>query len=163
VEDDLGSQLVAFSQIRDVMRLAFLQERRYAPYAKWFGTAFARLEAAPVLQPWLDAARHAPAWQEREAALVNAVRWLGERQNAMGIAEQVDATPRSFHSRPFQVLFAGRFGDALMRGVTDPAVRVLPTHIGGIDQITASTDVIGRGDLQRAIRDWLAGVAGGSR
>jgi hypothetical protein len=160
VGDDLGSQLVAFSQIRDVMRLAFLQECRYAPYAKWLGTAFARLEAAPVLQPWLDEVRHARTWQEREAALVNAVQWLGERQNAMGIAEWVDATPRSFHDRPFQVLFAGRFGDALMRAVTDPAVHALPPHIGGIDQITDSTDVIGRGDFQRAIGEWMMAATG---
>ena len=37
--DDLGSQLVAMTLGRDAMRLAFLLERRYAPYPKWFGTA----------------------------------------------------------------------------------------------------------------------------
>ena len=31
---------------RDVMRLCFLIERRYAPYSKWFGTAFSQLDAA---------------------------------------------------------------------------------------------------------------------
>ena len=33
------------------MRLAFLMERQYAPYAKWLGPAFARLACAPRLTP----------------------------------------------------------------------------------------------------------------
>ncbi len=43
VGDELGSRLVAGRLVREVMRLAFLMERQYAPYAKWFGTAFSRL------------------------------------------------------------------------------------------------------------------------
>lgn len=60
VGDDLGSQLVAMSLVRDVIKLAFLLERRYAPYPKWFGTAFQRLDLAGPLTPHLDKARCAP-------------------------------------------------------------------------------------------------------
>jgi len=45
VGDDIGSALIAARLVRDVMRLAFLMERRYPPYAKWFGTAFTGLVA----------------------------------------------------------------------------------------------------------------------
>ena len=155
VGDDLGSQLVAFSQIRDVMRLAFLQERQYAPYAKWFGSGFARLEAAAVLGPLLDAARYTTDGREREANLVRAVQWLGDRQNAMGVAEPVETSVRMFYSRPFEVLSAVRFGEALMAAITDPRVRQLPWNLGGIDQITDSTDVVGNGSLQQVIGAWL--------
>jgi hypothetical protein len=43
VGDDLGSRIITARLARDVMRMAFLLERQYAPYAKWFGSAFARL------------------------------------------------------------------------------------------------------------------------
>ena len=51
--DELGSQVIAARLVRDLMRLCFLMERRYAPYSKWLGTAFARLDCAPRLQPVL--------------------------------------------------------------------------------------------------------------
>ena len=38
--DELGSQVIAARLVRDLMRLCFLMERRYAPYSKWLGTAF---------------------------------------------------------------------------------------------------------------------------
>lgn len=33
------------------MRLCFLMEKQYAPYPKWFGTAFAQLDCAERLLP----------------------------------------------------------------------------------------------------------------
>lgn len=42
------------------MRLAMLVERRYAPYPKWFGTAFARLPCAPELRETLEQILSAP-------------------------------------------------------------------------------------------------------
>ena len=46
VGDELGSRILAARLARDLMRLCFLLERRYAPYSKWLGSAFARLDAA---------------------------------------------------------------------------------------------------------------------
>lgn len=155
VGDDLGSQLVAMSLVRDVMKLAFLLERRYAPYPKWFGSAFARLAIAPALTPELDWARYATAWPEREAGVVAAAATLARRHNELALTPWVDPTPRSFFGRPFQVLFAARFADALMASVTDPAVLALPLHLGGLDQYTDSTDAMGTQELHRAIRTWM--------
>ncbi len=46
------------------MRLCLLLERRYAPYSKWLGSAFARLDVAeeltPSLRGALAATSHAP-------------------------------------------------------------------------------------------------------
>src|SRR5215203_840009 len=36
VGDELGSAVIAADLVRDLMRVAFLLERTYAPYAKWF-------------------------------------------------------------------------------------------------------------------------------
>ncbi|WDR02265.1 DUF4037 domain-containing protein [Devosia algicola] len=41
VGDDLGSRVIAARLVRDVMRMGFLLERRYAPYSKWLGSSFA--------------------------------------------------------------------------------------------------------------------------
>ncbi|MBV9893171.1 MAG: hypothetical protein JO020_03275 [Chloroflexi bacterium] len=54
------------------MRLAFLLERRYVPYAKWFGTAFQRLRCFADLSPHLLGALAATGWQSRERQLAHA-------------------------------------------------------------------------------------------
>ena len=41
-----SAALIAARLVRDVMRLAFLMEREYPPYPKWFGTAFSGLHSA---------------------------------------------------------------------------------------------------------------------
>ena len=71
--DELGSQVIAARLVRDLMRLCFLMERRYAPYSKWRGAAFARLECAPRLQPVLYEVLSASDWRERERASLRSV------------------------------------------------------------------------------------------
>jgi Domain of unknown function (DUF4037) len=56
VGDDLGSRIVAARLAREVMHLCFLMERQYAPYSKWFGSAFAKLACASQIGPHLRAA-----------------------------------------------------------------------------------------------------------
>ena len=138
--DDLGSRLIAARLVHDLMGLAFLLEKRYAPYAKWFGAAFRRLEIAPVLEPILASALAATEWQAREAALSQAYEIMADRQNAAGLTEPLDAQTRSFFERPFRVLFAGRFADALRAHITDPWLKHLPLY-GSIDQFSTSTDL----------------------
>jgi hypothetical protein len=156
VGDDLGSHVIGLSLVRDVMRLALLQARHYAPYPKWLGTAFARVPDAAELMPWLDRARFSVTWQDREAGTVGAVRILAERHNALGLTEHIDPTPRPFHQRPFTVMDAERFADALTASIQDPAVQALPAHLGGIDQYLDSTDaVVNNEDMRQVLRAWL--------
>ena len=63
VGDELGSSVIGARLIRDIMALAFLIERRYAPYPKWFGTAFGRLPCAAQLTPALQGIAQAGAWE----------------------------------------------------------------------------------------------------
>ena len=53
VGDDLGSRIETARLARELMHLCFLVERQYAPYPKWFGTAFSRLECAERIGPSL--------------------------------------------------------------------------------------------------------------
>ena len=54
VGDDLGSALIAARLVRDVINLCFLLEKQYAPYPKWFGTAFQHLDCATAISPQLE-------------------------------------------------------------------------------------------------------------
>jgi hypothetical protein len=140
VGDDLGSRIVAARLVRDGMRLAFLQERRYAPYSKWLGTAFSRLHCAEQLRPLWTAALAASDWRQREQALAGAGAILGARHNDLGVTPPVDPAPRPFFGRPFQVLFADRFAAALRAAIKDETLRGLPA-IGGVDQFVDCTDL----------------------
>ena len=142
VGDDLGSRLVAARLVRDLMRLCFLMERQYAPYVKWFGTAFGRLRCADALSPILLRGLAANSWPEREAALTLAYEFVARMHNALGITEPLSAQVQPFHERPFRVLNAERFADAVQAAICDPAVQALPPYLGAIDQFVDSTDVL---------------------
>jgi hypothetical protein len=150
VGDELGSAVVAARLARDLMRLALLLHRRYPPYSKWLGSAFAALPVAAALGPVLRAALAAPGWRERERHLATAYENLATAQNDTGLAAAVDPSTRPFHDRPFRVLMADRFVDALLTAVTDPAIAALP-RVGAIDQHADNTDLLTDAARRRAV------------
>ncbi|MFD6417651.1 DUF4037 domain-containing protein [Streptomyces sp. NPDC060194] len=149
VGDDLGSAVVAGRLVRDLMRLCLLLERRYAPYAKWLGSAFARLEIAPALTPALRAALAATDPADRERHLCDAYETVAAAYNALGLTAPLDPARRPYHSRPFLVLHAERFAHALAATLTDPVLRALPLT-GSVDQWSDSTDLLGHPAAVRA-------------
>ncbi|WP_037309243.1 DUF4037 domain-containing protein [Amycolatopsis orientalis] len=155
VGDDLGSAVVAARQVRDLMKLCLLMNRVYPPYSKWLGTAFAALPCAPALTPHLSGALAARSWQEREQHLSPAYEIAAEMHNDLGLTEPLEATVRYFHDRPFRVLDAHRFTDALVATISNSAIRALPP-VGAIDQYVDSTDVTDRGNAHLR-RHYIAG------
>jgi hypothetical protein len=139
--DDLGSRVIAGRLVRDVMRMAFLLERRYAPYAKWFGSAFARLPLAEALSPLLQQALRAETWQERGNALASAYLVLANRQLADGVGDRFEPVIGPYHERPFATINADDLIEATRRPITDPVIRALPT-VGSLDQVTDLTPVL---------------------
>lgn len=148
--DELGSRLVAASLARDLMRLGFLQSRRYPPYAKWLGTAYAQLELPE--RPALERALRADEWREREAALVEAAETVARRHNELGVTAPVDAQGRPFWGRPFRVLFADRFAGALRAAIVDPDVAAIAHPVGGVDALSDSTPFLEEPSLWREVR-----------
>lgn len=145
VGDELGSRVVAARLVRDVMRLALLQSRTYAPYTKWLGTAFARLDHADGLDQVLADATAAARFEDREHALVTAYELVARRHNALGITEEIDPAPRPYFTRPAQVIDAGRFVHACLATVTDQVTGEAVARcglIGSIDQFADNTDVL---------------------
>jgi hypothetical protein len=152
VGDELGSRLVAARLVRDLIRLCFLQERQYAPYLKWLGSAFAQLSSGPALRPIFHRVFDAPTWQERQAALSQAYEWVAAAHNALGVTEPLAVEVAPYHSRPFLVIRADRFAEALRAAIGDEAVRRLPENVGNVDTFIDSTDVLDRPERLARLR-----------
>ena len=133
--DNLGSAVIAWRLIRDMMRLAFLMERTYPPYPKWLGSAFAQLRCASELLPLLERVGAASDWRERDGALADACRNLAEMHNALELTPPVPSEATRCSERPFTVSGAGTIAEALRKEIRDPSVTAIADRwmIGSID------------------------------
>lgn len=155
VGDDLGSRVVAARLIRDVMRMAFLLERRYAPYSKWFGSSFAKLPLAGALVPHLKRATLASEWPERGDELAAAYLVLAHKQNEMKFAV-FQPVVGPYHDRPFNTINADDAVQSAMSAIVDPQLKQFPV-IGSLDQVSDLTPLLENPDLsQRVMRQLFA-------
>ena len=158
VGDETGSAIIASRLVRDLMRLCFLMERVYAPYAKWFGTAFQELDCAAPLASHLRAALLADTWPARERALVPAYEIIASLHNALGITSPLPTTARRFFGRPFHVIALHGFADAIVAEIRDVSVRRLCERplVGGLDQFSDSTDLIDNPEFRDVLKQLFA-------
>jgi hypothetical protein len=152
--DELGAALIGARLVRDVMRLCFLMERNYAPYAKWFGTAFRRLNSGAQLYPILQGALAAAAWPQREEQLGLAYAYLGRRHNQLQLTPALPEQPRPFFGRPFQVMALHGFADALSEEIEDAQLRALAADrlFGSIDLLSDNVDLVANVALRPILR-----------
>lgn len=142
VGDDLGSRLIAARQVQNIMRLAFLMAKAYAPYPKWFGTAFAALPCAADLAPMFGRVWQAAAWRAREAALNETYLYMARWHNDLHLTEPLPAEVGHFYERPYRVIHSDQYAEALYRQIQDPQVKALPHGLGSIDQLSDATDIL---------------------
>ena len=135
VGDELGSRLLGSRLVSDLMRLCFLMERQYAPYSKWFGTAFSRLGCGPDLTPTLCDVLRADTWRAREEALLVAYEKLTALHHALHLTEPVATQVVQMWDRPFRVAWADVPG-LLYAELRDPAVLSIAERwpVGPVDQ-----------------------------
>lgn len=141
VGDELGSRIIAGRMIGNLMRLAFLVERRYAPYPKWFGTAFSRLDCAAQLTPLFLDILSAGTWQAREQGLYHACHHLAALQVEKKIPGATPPVPGALHRRPFRFVDSLAIFDGLRSAIDEDALRRLP-EFGGPDQFLSSNFVL---------------------
>lgn len=142
VGDQLGAGILATRLCREIMRLAFLQARTHAPYSKWFGSAFALLSCAETLTPILTRAGSAADSGEREEHLTRAYRIAADLHNDLGIGAPESTEIRSYHDRPYRVIGADRFAEALEATIASSRCGMLPRGLGAIWQLTDSTGLL---------------------
>lgn len=154
--DEIGSALIAGRLVRDVMRLCFLMEHTYAPYPKWFGTAFRQLKCAGEMQPHLSAILSSTTWQERERHLVPIYEKIAAMHNELKVTDPLPAKCADFFGRPFKVIeLTGGFSKAIMARICDDEVRRIADQglIGSIDQFSDSTDLVSNARWRPKLRD----------
>ena len=149
--DELGSSVVAARLVREIMKLAFLMERQYAPYSKWMGTAFSRLRIGRRLTPVLQDVLSAKTWKAREKKLAEAYSIVARQHNALGITKPLPPRVTKYYGRPFLVIHGDAFASLIRDAITDPRLRWLPPNIGSVDQFIDSHDVLQRIPLVRRL------------
>ena len=156
VGDEIGSAILASRLVRDLMRLCFLMEKEYAPYPKWFGTAFSRLACASELSPIFVEVLAARSWKEREGHLINAYERVAAMNDNLGITPTVGAKAGDFFGRPFKVIHLhGKFSELIAEQIQDPVLRRLAMNypIGSIDQISDNTDLLSNPRYRTILRN----------
>ena len=141
VGDELGSRVVAARQVKEIMQLCFYMEKEYAPYTKWFGTAFSRLRCALNLEPLLKRIFLQDSWKDREKILSEVYLILAEMHNDLAITETIEPKITNFHDRPYKVPQSERFYHALISKVKSPQLKSMERPIGSLNQFTDSTDI----------------------
>ncbi len=152
VGDELGSRILTARIVRDLMRLCFLIEQRYAPYSKWLGSAFRNLYMASRLVPHLDAALKAMDYPAREKALCSAYEYVAHCYNQLNLTPPVDPEVHLFYKRPFRVIGGDRFAETCLAAVQDEWLKGQPL-VGSVDQFVDSTDVLSNAHRSRCLID----------
>lgn len=149
VGDELGSRTIASRMVGNIMRLAMPIERRYAPYPKWFGTAFSQLTCAGALSPKLEQVLAATDWQTREQKLIDTCSLLAELQVKNSVPGAIHPTLGSLHSRPFRFVDSLKISNGLRGAIVDEEIGKLP-EFGAVDQFISSNFVLGVPDYTAA-------------
>ncbi len=131
--DAIGSQLVCARIAERLMRLCFLYKDTYAPYSKWFGTAFNHLDIDISIKQTIQAALSANSLTERENNIVKAQAMVADMHNASDLTDVVDYKIESYFGRDIKVIFAGKFAESTADKLKGSALGNVPL-IGTLSQ-----------------------------
>ena len=132
--DDIGSRLVCARIAERLMRLCFLYKDAYAPYSKWFGTAFSKLDIDDRISQTISNALSADTLTERENKIVKAQALVADMHNESGLTDYVDYKIESYFGRDIKVIFADKFSNATVKELKNTAFENTPL-IGTLSQI----------------------------
>lgn len=155
LEDELGLQLLIANQIAKLMKLCFLMEKRYTPYSKWFGTAFSKLNCSSSLLPIFREALAEKDWDKKQKLLVKAYNITAKLHNQLKITDSIEIKITPFFDRPYLIINAIDFADALRAKITSDNLLNIEPKIGSINQISNETFVLDDISLIRKIYNSL--------
>ena len=132
--DDIGSRVICARIVQRLMHLCFLYEKRYAPYSKWFGTAFQELESYPAMEPMLSRALNARDTRERELAIARAQGIAIELHNETCLTAPINPAIHGYYTRDIKVVPSDEVADALHGLIEDAGLKALPP-IGSLSSV----------------------------
>lgn len=125
VGDELGSKIIASRLINHLMKLCFLMEKKYTPYSKWFGTAFAELKSSKKLIPIFNKVLNTQSWKEREKHLSQAYTEVARLHNNLSITKSMKTEVSKFHNRSYLIIHAKCFSDEIRKSIMNNKIREL--------------------------------------
>lgn len=153
VGDDLGSMLIATRQVKNLMQICFLFERKYAPYSKWFGTAFSQLDCAQKLNPIFKKIIQAKDWKKRQLFLAKAYKLIAQMHDALGITSPLKKTFTKNDGRNYLVIADESFVQELFDNLNEKDVKNIKHSLGSINQFVDSSDQINNLYLCKKFKD----------
>lgn len=119
-----------------------MQERKYAPYSKWFGSAFSELNISSILLPVLQQLFNQTGWSEKEELLMQAYKIVAENHNKLEITDSIEIKITLFHSRPYLIINTQDFVEAIKKNIKSEELVKLKSSISSINQIANETFII---------------------
>jgi hypothetical protein len=156
VGDELGSMVIAARQVKNLMTLCFLIERRYAPYSKWFGTAFSRLDCAKELTPIFTRVLQAKDWKERQKFLAQAYETVARMHNALKITIPMKEEAVEYGGRSYLVVGDGRYAEELRKALTSEEVKNIQHGLGSVNQFIDSDSQLNNLFLCKKLKELYA-------
>lgn len=142
--DEIGARIICARICERLMRLCFLYKDTYAPYSKWFGTAFCRLAVDDKIKQAAGSALSADNLAQRENKIVEAQAFVADLHNASGLTEWVDYQVENYFGRDIKVIFADKFAEITAKELKGTAFENVPligafSQIGGVSSIVDET------------------------
>jgi hypothetical protein len=150
INDEIGAHILTINQISKLMKLCFIIEKQYAPYSKWFTSAFRKLNSADTLLPIIKKIITAKEWSKKEKYLTKAYTIIALMHNDLKITEPIDIKVMTFHNRPYLIINWDDFIQKIDEKIpdTNPLKKF---KLGSIDQITKETYILCYRDLIESI------------
>lgn len=156
VGDELGSMIIAARQVKNLMRLCFLMERKYAPYSKWFGTAFSGLRCAQELSPIFRGVLQAVEWKQRQEYLAKGYEIVARMHNALGLTIPLEERAAYYGGRPYLVVGDERYVEELGRAITSEEVQNIKHGLGSVNQFVDSNSQLNNLFLCKKLKELYA-------
>ncbi len=132
--DEIGSRIISSRIAERLMRLCFLYKDTYAPYSKWFGTAFDKLCIDKRVMSSIQSALSADCLEEREDRIVEAQALVADMHNASRLTDYVDYHIEKYFGRNIKVIFAEKFAQATVKRLKNTVFDNVPL-LGTLSQI----------------------------
>lgn len=142
VNDFAGMKVVTAQLIKNIMKLCFMMEHKYIPYDKWLGTAFRDLEIGKKLKNNIDFVLSENEYCKTERILSEIYLTIAEKHNSLKITPFIKPEVTDFYNRPYKVLFAVKYAEALLGVISSDEIKNLRVTIGGIDQFAEISDSV---------------------
>ena len=152
VGDELGSKIIGTRTVKELMDLCFLMERKYYPYAKWFGTAFSELKCSKKLLPIFNKVLSSKTWKEREKNLSVAYENIVNIHNSLKITESLSAKVSDYYGRPYKVIFGDKIAKAIREKILNKEIKTIKNYIGSVDQFTDDADILEHPEVFRGLK-----------